>query len=154
LGVVRRPATDADRGFARQTHHLAFRDLVQRQYGAWDDDQQDGFFESSWEARPHEIILSGGEPCGYVCVQDCPDQVHLHELVLRPDFQGQGIGSTVLERVMEHARARGVPVRLRTSLANRAAGLYRRMGFREVGLTKTHFLFEWNHPDEQGMAPR
>ena len=49
---------------------------------------------------------------------------------------------------MEHARARRVPVRLRTSLANRAASLYRRMGFREVATTNTHLLFEWSQPDE------
>jgi ribosomal protein S18 acetylase RimI-like enzyme len=148
LGVVRRAATDADRAFARHTHHLAFRDLVERQYGTWVDDQQDGFFESSWAAMPHEIVLSDGAPCGYVCVEDCSDHVHLHELVLKPDYQGQGIGSAVLDLVMEHARARRVSVRLRTSRANRAASLYRRVGFREVGTTNTHLLFEWSDADE------
>jgi len=148
LGVLRRPATDADRAFARQTHHLAFRDLVERQYGAWNDDQQDGFFESSWEGVPHEMVLSGGEPCGYISVEDCAGHVYLRELVVRPDYQGQGIGSAVLDLVKEHARARRVPVRLRTNLANRAAGLYRRVGFREVGTTSTHILFEWSDADE------
>jgi ribosomal protein S18 acetylase RimI-like enzyme len=104
LGVVRRAANDADRAFARHTHHLAFRELVERQYGAWVDAQQD------WEAMPHAILLSGGEPCGYLCVEDCADHVHLHELVLKPDYQGKGMGSAVLDLVMEHARARRVPV--------------------------------------------
>jgi ribosomal protein S18 acetylase RimI-like enzyme len=148
LSVVRRAATDADRAFARHTHHLAFRELVERQYGAWVEAQQDGFFESSWAAMPHEILLSGGEPCGYLCVEDCSDHVHLHELVIKPDYQGQGIGTAVLDLVVEHARARRVPVRLRTHLANRAASLYRRVGFSEVGTANTHLLFEWSLPEE------
>ena len=97
---------------------------------------------------PHEILLSGGEPCGYLCVEDCSDHVHLHELVLKPDYQGMGMGSAVLDLVMEHARARRVPVRLRASLANRAASLYRRVGFSEVGTANTHLLFEWSPPVE------
>jgi ribosomal protein S18 acetylase RimI-like enzyme len=152
LSVVRRAATDADRAFARHTHHLAFRELVERQYGAWVDAQQDGFFESSWAAMPHEILLSGGEPRGYLCVEDCSDHVQLHELLLRPDDQGKGMGSAVLDLVMEHARARRVPVRLRTHLANRAASLYRRVGFSEVGTANTHLLFEWSLPEETQLT--
>jgi GNAT superfamily N-acetyltransferase len=143
LRVVRRAATEADRAFARHTHHLAYRDVVVHQFGAWVDDQQDRFFESSWAAMPHEIIVCDGEPCGYVCVEDRPDDVHLRQLVLAPDYQGRGIGASVLESVMGHARARGVPLRLSTPRANRAANLYRRVGFRPIGTTETHLLFEW-----------
>ena len=148
LRVGRRAATDADRAFARRTHHLAFRDVVERQYGPWVDEQQDSLFESSWEAGPYEIIMLGGEPCGYLCVEDRPFDVHLRELVLLPTYQGRGIGSSLLESVIEHARARRVPVSLRTGLMNRAANLYRRVGFRQIGTTATHLLFEWR-PDAE-----
>ena len=39
--------------------------------------------------------------------------------------------------------ARGVAVRLQTHLVNRAAELYRRLGFQERGRTVTHILMEW-----------
>src|ERR1700730_14728044 len=109
-----RAATGADRPFARHTHHVAFRDLVERRFGKWDEQQQDGFFEFSWSKLPHEIVLSNGEPCGYVCVEDRPADVYLHELVVHPDWQGRGIGTAVLNAVIEYARVRGVPVGLRT----------------------------------------
>jgi len=127
LATTRRAATVTDRAFACRTHHLAYRDVVERQFGAWVEEQQDGFFQSSWAAQPHEIILFEGEPCGYVCVDDRPADVHLRELVLAPHYQGQGIGSAVLDAVIEHANARRVPVRLGTHLAKRAANLYRRV---------------------------
>jgi broad specificity phosphatase PhoE/L-amino acid N-acyltransferase YncA len=142
--IVRRPATDADRAFAQRTHHLAYRDVVERQFGAWVDAQQDRFFALGWAAMPHEIVMSDGVPCGYVCVEDRATDVHVRELVLAPDYQGRGIGSAVLESVLQRARARRVPVRLATHHANRAANLYQRMGFRQIGSTDTHHLFEWS----------
>ncbi|MGI9148740.1 MAG: GNAT family N-acetyltransferase [Chloroflexota bacterium] len=147
VGVVRRPAAGADYEFARDTHHRAFRDLVESQYGAWVDEQQDELFESSWTAMPHEIILSNGVPCGYLCVEDRPGEVQLHELVLRPDSQGRGVGAAVLNAVIEHARARRVPVRLRTHRQNRAANLYRRIGFHQIGTADSHLVFEWSALD-------
>jgi GNAT superfamily N-acetyltransferase len=90
-------------------------------FGAWVEEQQDGFFEASWAAQPHEIILFEGEPCSYACVEDRPGDVDLRELLVAPDYQGRGIGSVVLEAVIDHACTRRVPVRLGTHLANRAA---------------------------------
>jgi GNAT superfamily N-acetyltransferase len=142
LLITRRAATPADLAFARRTHHLAYRDVVERQFGAWIEEHQDAFFASSWAAVPHEIILFNGEPCGHVCVEDRPSEIHLRELVLAPAYQGRGIGSAVLGAVIDHGRTRRVPVRLGTHLLNRAANLYRRMGFREIGRTDTHILFE------------
>jgi len=148
LFIARRVATNADRAFARRAHHLAFRELVERQFGAWIEEQQGQFFESTWAAMPHEIILFRGEPCGYASVEDRPTDVHLGELVLAPHYQGKRIGTSVLRALIEHARARRVPLHLGTHLLNRAANLYRRVGFRQIGTTETHLLFEWSADDE------
>jgi hypothetical protein len=43
-----------------------------------------------------------------------------------------------------------VPVRLDTLLANQAANLYRRAGFRQIGITDTHLLFEWTETSIPG----
>jgi ribosomal protein S18 acetylase RimI-like enzyme len=65
---------------------------------------------------------------------------------LLPEFQNRGIGTAVLRELLAHAEGRGVPVQLGTLHANRAAALYRRLGFREIGRTQTHILFEWLPP--------
>lgn len=46
--ITRRPATEADREWARQLHHRVVRDVVERQFGSWDEDQQDRFFANDW----------------------------------------------------------------------------------------------------------
>jgi ribosomal protein S18 acetylase RimI-like enzyme len=146
MRLERRLAAPADADFARDVHHHAYRDVVERQFGVWNLAAQDAYFRGGWEAAPHEIIECDGVAVGYVCVEDRPDLVHLRELVLLPEFQNQGIGTAVLQQVLAHAAARGVPVHLATLHANRAAALYRRIGFREIGRTETHILFEWSSP--------
>jgi GNAT superfamily N-acetyltransferase len=141
--VTHRPAGEPDTEFARRCHHLAYRDAVERQFGPWDEARQDRFFAAAWRAHRHEILLCDGRPCGYACIEERADDVHVRELVVHPDFQNRGVGTAVPRATIARARARGVPVRLGTFAVNRAADLYRRMGFHETVRTATHILFEW-----------
>jgi len=139
-------ASPADTEFGRRVHHQAYREVVERQFGAWNVAAQDAYFRDGWGAAAHEIVECDGVPVGYVCVEDRPDLVHVRELVLLPEFQNRGIGTAVLRQVLVHAEGRGVPVQLGTLHTNRAAALYRRLGFREIGRTETHILFERRPP--------
>jgi ribosomal protein S18 acetylase RimI-like enzyme len=141
--VTRRRATEADREFVRAVHRRAYRDVVERQYGLWDQAVQDRFFDTAWCAASHEIILSEEVPCGYCCVEQQADQILIQELVIDPDYQRKGIGTQLLHGILSAARMRRVPVRLQTQVVNRAADLYRRLGFRETGRTATHIQMEY-----------
>jgi len=143
MELTRRPATADDTELARRVHHEAYREVVKRQFGPWDEARQDRFFADNWARNAFEIVLYDGVPCGYVRVEERADDIVVSELVIRPEFQGRGIGSAILRETIERARARGVPVHLGTHLQNRAVGLYRRLGFRETGRTATHILMEW-----------
>ena len=52
-----------------------------------------------------------------------------------------GIGTAVLGGAIDLARQQGVPVVLGALHKNRAAQLYRRLGFVDTGPTETHTLF-------------
>jgi ribosomal protein S18 acetylase RimI-like enzyme len=139
--LSQRPAARADAEWARQTHHAAVRAVVERQFGGWNEAQQDRFFENDWTGGTFQIIEYEGQPCGYVSVDDRPDEVHVRELVIAPAFQYRGIGTAVMSAVIETARQRQVPVLLGTLHENVAANLYRRLGFVEVGKNDSHTLF-------------
>ena len=144
MTISRRPATIADTDFARSVHHRAYRDVIERQYCPWDESAQDKLFAAAWSAADHEIILYDDLRCGYTSIENRDNDIHLNELVVDPDFQGRGIGTHILREVIEQSILKGVPVRLRTHVTNRAANLYRRMGFQETARTETHVLLEWN----------
>ena len=143
MNVFRRPATAADMEFARTVHHRAYREVIELQYGSWSVDAQDKFFADAWSAATHEIILCDSVSCGYTCIENRKAEIYLRELVIDPDFQCLGIGSSIVKDVLAEATAREIPVRLQTHLLNRASNLYRRLGFRETGRTNTHILMEW-----------
>lgn len=152
MEVTKRPALDSDTDFARDVHHQAYRAVVEQQFGPWVEAEQGRYFERGWADAVFEIVLCDGVPCGYVCVEDRDDDIHVRELVLLPEYQGRGIGSAILRGVLARARGRDVPVRLGTFHKNRAAHLYRRLGFREIGRTATHILLEWNGDDAEPPA--
>ncbi len=54
--------------------------------------------------------------------------------------RGRGIGGALIRRLCEQG---GRPVRLRVERTNPALGLYRRLGFVEVGDDNVYALMEW-----------
>jgi GNAT superfamily N-acetyltransferase len=144
MSLSSRTATPADIDFARETHHVAYRDVVVRQFGSWDENIQDRLFEKSWCENPLEILLYAGVPCGYAGVDNERDGIRVRELVLRPEYQGQGLGTQFLRCRLRSAALRDAPVRLQVLKANRAVRLYGRLGFKVTSTTDTHVLMEWH----------
>jgi ribosomal protein S18 acetylase RimI-like enzyme len=153
MKITRRPAEASDRELVRRMHHQGMRESVERQFGPWDDEQQDRFFERSWHDATFEIVECDGTPCGYIGIEDRADDVYVRMIVVSLDYQGRGIGTALLQAAMQEAERRGVPVRLGTFHHNRAQALYRRLGFRETGRTATHIPFEWRGSGDQGAEP-
>lgn len=147
MQLTRRPADTSDTEFARDAHHRAYRDLVERQFGSWDREEQDGFFDRNWARGGFEVLLCDDTPCGYVAVEQRTDDIYLRELVILPEFQNQGIGSAVLAETFDLADSQHIPVRLQVLHENRARVLYERLGFTETSRTSTHVLLERSRPE-------
>ncbi len=147
MALTRRPATPADREFARQAHHLAYRDIVQRRWGRWDVDEQDRYFDGGWTVGRHEMVERDGQPCGYVMIAVGTERVDVNEIVIHPDHQNEGIGTAVLRETIARAGDLSLPVHLQVIKGNRAAELYERLGFVEYGQTETHRLMRLDPPN-------
>lgn len=137
-------ATQLDTDFCRRVHHEAYRDVVIRQFGSWDESLQDNFFLKVWNPARFDVIRFNDEPAGCMCRVVKVDHIWIEEIQLLPTFQGRGIGSEIMRGVMDEARLRSLAVRLQVLKANeRACLFYERLGFHSTGETNTHFLMEW-----------
>ena len=143
MEIARRRAIDADREQLRLIHHAAYRDLIERQFGAWDEERANRYFDGDWNAGDVDAILVDDVLAGYCVIRESADGTDVDELVLSPQFQSRGIGTFILRQAIVMARVRRVSVLLRTARLNRAAELYRRLGFVETGSDETHIHFEW-----------
>lgn len=147
--LERRPATLSDTKFARLAHHAAYRDVVSRQFGTWDETLQDRLFEEKWMPHQFEIVLCDGNQCGFLSIEDRPDHISVSEIVITPQFQGRGIGSRLLNEEIQRGRETQSPLRLQVLRENRAIELYRRLGFKECGTTETHVCMVWEACEQQ-----
>ena len=105
---------------------------MERTWG-WDDSWQREDFERRFAACAVSVVEIDGRPIGGLFLETCADALFIHEIQLLPDCQGAGIGTAILQGVVEQARARNIPTELAVVEVNeRARRLYERLGFAVV----------------------
>ena len=137
-----RPASVDDFDFLWRLQCEAMRPNVERQFGPWDEKFQRELFDESTKPEVHEIIDFDREPIGCQWVRALPDALELERLQLLPGFQGRGIGTLVMQRLIEKANAAGLPVRLQVFRTSPAGRFYARLGFRALGESESHTSME------------
>lgn len=154
LRIQTRPATLADTPVAWLIKRASHQDAVERQFGAWDDELQEKLFTQEWNPRQSQMITCDGTVCGWWSLVDQDDAVSIAFIGLLPRYCGQGTGSRLVRKAQEHAAQRGVPLRLTVLKQNRAAELYRRLGFAQTGQSETHLSMTWelSQPDADHLA--
>ncbi len=76
---------------------------------------------------------------GVVSLKGTKKSLHIRQLQILPEYQGQGIGSKVLSVVKKRALHLQLPITLNVLLKNPARGLYLRHGFQIEGKNKLEF---------------
>lgn len=131
-----------DSEFAYRTKKAAFRKYVEKVWG-WDEEEQRQLHERRFASQDFRMIQLGGIQVGIMAVVLCPDCLKLNQLFLLPEYQGKGIGTECMMRIIEEAHGLDLPVRLRVLKVNgRALAFYQRLGFTSIGETDTHVLME------------
>jgi len=139
-----RPATAADRAYARQVKHAAYREMVVAQFGAWDEAVQDRFFDKSWDEGSYDIILVDGDPCGFCRIDEHDKVLQLVEFAIEASRQNRGIGSMLLSRFLEMAKAKRKIAQLKVMKSNtRAKSLYERLGFAVYAENEVHYALRY-----------
>lgn len=132
-------ARDADdEAFLREAHHEGLRDAVEATWGPWDEAAQDGFVDAWLATASPRIVLVDGKPAGYLEVEEHETRVTVVNVVLVPAVQRRGIGTRILQDIIESATAKRLPVYLQVMRGNPARALYERLGFRRIGETDGH----------------
>ena len=99
----------------------------------WGRDGRD--FDRRFGTCAVSIIDIQGRPVGGLWLESAPDSLHIVELQIVPEIQGKGIGSAVVQHVIQQGIDRGLPVTLSVVPANpRAQRLYERLGFEVTGV--------------------
>ena len=88
----------------------------------------------------YEVILFDGERAGRIVTDRSQASVAIIDIALLPSFRNRGIGSFVLDSVLEECQEGKRSCKLSVFKTNRAIGLYLRKGFSAVEDLETHFV--------------
>jgi len=148
-----RPARPDDEGFLYQVY-ASTREEELAQTG-WDDAQKEAFLRMQFSAQhtyyhdqfpdaEYSVILSCDNPVGRLYVHRREDEIRIVDIALLPDHCGNGIGSMILNELMDEASKSGKPIQIHVEKFNPALELYKRMGFVETGDTGVYLLMKWS----------
>lgn len=87
------------------------------------------------------VLEKDGEVMAYAVLWCVLDQAELANIAVRPEVRGRGLGSALLDHVLDVARGRGIrSVFLEVRESNRVArDLYAGRGFEEVGVRRGYY---------------
>ncbi len=91
------------------------------------------------------MIRLAGRNIGLIGVERHPDWWFLDKFYLLPAYQNRGIGSYLLERLIDDAKTAQVPLRLTVLEVNPARRFYERHGF-----VLTHTISPRHHMEWRG----
>lgn len=140
-------ATEEDKDWARDLHRRCYRELIERQFGAWDADRQRGYFDKKWNPLAFQKVIVAGDAVGILSFIEEDDHLFLNEIQIDPTAQNRGLGTAILRDLQSRARQTGRFVKLHVLRVSRAAALYQRLGFAITEQTDTHLLMQW-HPQQ------
>src|SRR5207245_810854 len=61
MRIERRSALAAERGALRLMNHASYREVVEKQFGSWDESEEDRLFDEMWANTSVEAIVCDGD---------------------------------------------------------------------------------------------
>ena len=110
----------------------------------WDDAQKQAFVQMQFEAqRQHYIITfpeaqyfvieQEGQPIGRMIVNRSKNTILLVDIAILPEYRNAGIGTRLIEELLEEADRSHCSVQVHVEIFNPAMNFYKRLGFVKTG---------------------
>jgi len=109
----------------------------------WDDNQKRAFLDMQFRGQSQQyslcypqadssIILFGDDPAGRLLVDKSGPEITLVDIALLPEYRNRGIGTILIQSLLQEATAAGKNVALHVLRDSAAARLYERLGCTRV----------------------
>ena len=120
----------------------------------WDLPQREAFVRMQFDAQQlhyrqhypngeHLIILLNESPVGRLYVANLESEIRIIDITILPERRSAGIGTPIIQELMNEAEAVGKPLRIYVESFNRSGRLFERMGFAKTGESGYRHLLEW-----------
>lgn len=123
----------------------------------WTSEQQEAFVRSQFAAQQdhyekkyptasHDIIAFDGRPVGRLYVARLDQEIRIVDITLLPAERNAGIGSYLIEQLLDEARRSKKMTRIFVEEFNPSLRLFERLGFLPSEQHGIHLLMQFNPP--------
>jgi ribosomal protein S18 acetylase RimI-like enzyme len=120
--------------------------LMQDQFRA-----QFSSYHAQFRNARFDIIELDGCPVGRIIVDRPGTMIHIVDQAVVPANRNRGIGTTIMQVLMNEAAGAELPVRLKVSSTNDSSiRLYLRLGFVPIEFVPLYVEMEWRHHRSRG----
>jgi RimJ/RimL family protein N-acetyltransferase len=120
----------------------------------WTKEQQEAFVRSQFAAQQehyaqkypaatHDIIMANGRAVGRLYVARLDEEIRIVDVTLLPAERNAGIGSYLIEQLLDEAKGAGKVTRIYVEEFNPSLRLFERLGFSVSAQHGIHLLLEW-----------
>jgi ribosomal-protein-alanine N-acetyltransferase len=117
---------------------------------------RDGFQRALHEGINYIAESAERQPLGYLCMLTVVDELHLLNISVAPDYQGQGIATQMLETLLQRfEQTEYAVILLEVRRSNKIARrLYQKLGFEQDGIRKNYYPTPTGKEDAVLMSKR
>lgn len=125
------PAEESHSEFSYQLKKSAYGDYIKEIWG-WDEEVVRDLHAQDWLNKRPKIILYDKQPIGTIYLNENKDYIEIAQFIILSEYQNKGIGSYILEGILDRADRSGLITRLDYLHTNPVASLYKRFNFKIV----------------------
>jgi GNAT superfamily N-acetyltransferase len=121
----------------------------------WNADQKQAFikmqfagqqehYQKTFPTASHQIIQSGGRPVGRLYVARLEQETRIIDITLLPEERNVGIGSFLLNGLLDEAQRAGKVVRIYVEEYSPSRRFFERLNFKPIEQHGIYLLLEWS----------
>ena len=107
---------------------------------------QHSHYQAHYHGAQFDIIERDGMAVGRWYMHRRPETLHVMDIALLPEHRGQGIGTALINALMQEATRSTGRITLYVEVFNTALKWYQRLGFHPTGEEGVNLLMEWKAP--------
>jgi len=99
-------------------------------------------YSQAYKDAEFDLILLDNKSSGRLYIWRTETQIRIMDISLLPQFQGKGVGTTILQSIILESEKNGKKISLHVEYYNPALRLYERLGFKKVDDIGIYFYME------------
>ena len=110
---------------------------------------QSQFYLENYPGATFQVITLKDQPIGRLYIHRRKDEIRIMDIALLPEYRNLGIGSALLQDILEQGKNLNLPVTIHVEQFNPALRLYKRRGFHQREDKGVYLLMEWSPENKE-----